>query len=249
MASANLSNARTDRPDASLGVKAELDPKAAAGMELARKVLWFIAGAIILLLVFLTIFEIKDLSVQRTVDNRVLRQVSAGGVFPDPARIEKWAEALRAGTAPTPAQLEEWRSLVDVLRRGGGLSDRQLDALKPCANPPKTANTSPTAVAPGTAPAAVGTAPAPQPAPQPGATALTCADLLDMIDREAMSAATNLEKNKMLTDFAKDVDAQHQAFRSFFMQLAQMLLLNLLLPVLTALLGYIFGTQQAQQKG
>jgi hypothetical protein len=243
---ANLSTARTDKPDASLGVTAVLDAKAAAGMELAHKVLWFIAGAVFLLLVFLTIFEFKDLNVQWTVDERVLHQVSAGGAFPDPARIEKWAEAWRSGSPPTSGQLAEWRSLADLLRRGGGLSERQIDALKPCANPPKTpAITSASTSAPGTTLVATGTT---QQLRQPGVIAAACADLLDMIDSEAMSAATSLEKDKLLTDFAKDVDAQHQTFRTFFMQLAQMLLLNLLLPVLTALLGYIFGTQQAQQK-
>jgi hypothetical protein len=33
------------------------------------------------------------------------------------------------------------------------------------------------------------------------------------------------------------------AARSFWSQLAQMILLNLLLPVLTALLGYVFGSR------
>lgn len=33
------------------------------------------------------------------------------------------------------------------------------------------------------------------------------------------------------------------AFREFWLKIVQMVLLNVLLPVLTALLGYIFGTQ------
>ena len=38
------------------------------------------------------------------------------------------------------------------------------------------------------------------------------------------------------------------AFREFWLKLSQMVLLNLLLPVLTALLGYIFGTHSGRQR-
>ena len=38
---------------------------------------------------------------------------------------------------------------------------------------------------------------------------------------------------------------ERTARRAFWMQIAQLVLINLLLPILTALLGYIFGTRQA----
>lgn len=37
--------------------------------------------------------------------------------------------------------------------------------------------------------------------------------------------------------------AERTAFRAFWLQMVQMVLVNVLLPVLTALLGYVFGTQ------
>jgi hypothetical protein len=40
------------------------------------------------------------------------------------------------------------------------------------------------------------------------------------------------------------VAAQQKETRDFLLQLAQLVLLTLFLPVLTALLGYIFGTRQ-----
>lgn len=43
------------------------------------------------------------------------------------------------------------------------------------------------------------------------------------------------------------VDAR-KAFREFWFQFAQMILLNLLLPVLTAILGYIFGSRRNDPK-
>lgn len=42
------------------------------------------------------------------------------------------------------------------------------------------------------------------------------------------------------------VSAERASFRSFWLSLTQMILLNVLLPVLTALLGYVFGTTQAR---
>ena len=38
-----------------------------------------------------------------------------------------------------------------------------------------------------------------------------------------------------------------RASRDFWISLAQMFLLNMLLPVLTAILGYVFGTKQGSQ--
>lgn len=39
------------------------------------------------------------------------------------------------------------------------------------------------------------------------------------------------------------IQSERAEFRDFWLRLVQLVLLNLLLPVLTALLGYVFGTQ------
>ena len=39
------------------------------------------------------------------------------------------------------------------------------------------------------------------------------------------------------------IAAERAAFRAFWLDMVQMVLVNVLLPVLTALLGYVFGTQ------
>lgn len=41
----------------------------------------------------------------------------------------------------------------------------------------------------------------------------------------------------------KLVSGERTAFREFWLRMVQMVLVNVLLPVLTALLGYVFGTQ------
>jgi hypothetical protein len=47
-----------------------------------------------------------------------------------------------------------------------------------------------------------------------------------------------------MKEYAKDAHDHRQAFRLFWLQAAQLVLLNLLLPLLTALLGYIFGSRE-----
>ena len=43
----------------------------------------------------------------------------------------------------------------------------------------------------------------------------------------------------------QSVAEQRAAFRTFWLEVTRTILLNVLLPVLTALLGYVFGTTQA----
>lgn len=53
------------------------------------------------------------------------------------------------------------------------------------------------------------------------------------------------EARKDLQELARQIADAKQAQRSFWMQFSQMILLNLLLPVLTAILGYVFGANNA----
>ncbi len=52
------------------------------------------------------------------------------------------------------------------------------------------------------------------------------------------------EQMRVLSEAARQMGEQRVAFRTFWLQTAQLILLNLLLPLVTALLGYIFGTNQ-----
>jgi hypothetical protein len=65
----------------------------------------------------------------------------------------------------------------------------------------------------------------------------------------ALVPATNeaTARVKLLEDIEKQADEEDQAFRAYWMQVSQMILLNIFFPLLTALLGYIFGTQQASK--
>ena len=58
----------------------------------------------------------------------------------------------------------------------------------------------------------------------------------------------NAEQLHQLSEIIHQLADQRAAFRAFWLQMAQLILLNLLLPLLTALLGYIFGTTRAKSE-
>ena len=66
-----------------------------------------------------------------------------------------------------------------------------------------------------------------------------------MVRQAGLGNAAGAEQVRVLGDLAKQLGEQRAAFRAFWLQMAQLILLNLLLPLLTALLGYIFGATQA----
>lgn len=72
--------------------------------------------------------------------------------------------------------------------------------------------------------------------------------VIDVHARAAALPASSQELpeiRKDLHELSRQIADAKQAQRTFWMQFAQMILLNLLLPVLTAILGYIFGANSA----
>lgn len=57
---------------------------------------------------------------------------------------------------------------------------------------------------------------------------------------------TSTEAATVVKELIDRLDAQRKAFREFWLQFAQMVLLNLLLPVLTGILGYVFGSREGR---
>lgn len=54
----------------------------------------------------------------------------------------------------------------------------------------------------------------------------------------------SLKNDPQLITFMDKLYADIEAFRSFWKDMIQMVLINVLLPILTGLLGYIFGAKQ-----
>lgn len=76
-----------------------------------------------------------------------------------------------------------------------------------------------------------------------------CLLVLKDIRQAALDAAASVSDAEIATASADKLLAHRQSFFTFWIQAAQLILLNLLLPLLTALFGYIFGTQQANASG
>jgi len=70
-----------------------------------------------------------------------------------------------------------------------------------------------------------------------------------VIDTVAPSSAANAERLRSYVELLKELAAERKSVRDSWIQIGQMVLLNLLLPILTALLGYIFGTGSTRQSG
>lgn len=205
------------------GTSTTIPPITAAGVDLAKTVLEYIAVAIVLLLIILCVVEIIDSTHEHLLQDQIAQQTARASVLPDAERLESWRTGLKSfaatpSVAPTDDQQNAWRFLFDSLRMTGAVSTVQAETLSSCVAPVSS---------------------------KPQAAQLTnCEDALAILAGQSRSAAGDLDKIRLLAEFSKEVDSSHQNTRTFWLQIAQMILLNLLLPILTALLGYIFGTHQ-----
>ena len=69
-----------------------------------------------------------------------------------------------------------------------------------------------------------------------------CLEIVEQVERELTESLATAGA-KVAGEFATKLLEHRQSLHQFWIQAAQLILLNLLLPVLTALLGYIFGRQ------
>ena len=72
-----------------------------------------------------------------------------------------------------------------------------------------------------------------------------CVAIIEAVRPAALEAATGITNTQLAGEAATKINEHRQNLHTFWIQAAQLILLNLLLPLLTALFGYIFGTQQA----
>ena len=70
-----------------------------------------------------------------------------------------------------------------------------------------------------------------------------CLVLLGAVKQATLQAVASGTDSRVAADSASKIGEQREKLHTFWIQVAQLVLLNLLLPLLTALFGYIFGTQ------
>jgi hypothetical protein len=75
-----------------------------------------------------------------------------------------------------------------------------------------------------------------------------CVEILEKTKNDGMKAATAAMSLQMASEASAKLLEERQNLHEFWLKAAQLILLNLLLPVLTAVIGYTFGNNQAQQQ-
>jgi hypothetical protein len=72
-----------------------------------------------------------------------------------------------------------------------------------------------------------------------------CLAVVDDVRQAALRVSASTAIAQIAAESSQKMLDQRQSLHAFWIQGAQLILLNLLLPLLTALFGYIFGTQHA----
>ncbi|MBY3378927.1 hypothetical protein [Rhizobium laguerreae] len=193
-------------------------PVAAAGVALSKFVLWIVTFTILFFGVYLFVVDvIYRLNMGDTYEH-VYMQIESDAEFIDTTGISALVDRF-ANADPNfvlaTTEVDALNVFMGSARNSKIISDRQLESLKSCLKEKD-----------------VSKLPA-------------CGDMLGTALKAATAGSFNLEKVRALNDFVKTVDDQQKSFQSFWLQVAQLILLNLLLPLLTGLFGYIFGTTQA----
>lgn len=188
-----------------------------AGLELSRIVLGIVAGSILFFGVYLFVVDVLGRQNLAEAYRHVYSQVENGSDAVDTTGIADLEEKLRSAPDAAMAgdEVSRLQKFAESALRAKVVSNRQHDTLLACATDRTPEGRQ------------------------------DCADMLGTASKAAGSASLDLEKIRQLTEFVKTIDEHQRGFQAFWLQLAQLILLNLLLPLLTGLFGYIFGTSQS----
>jgi hypothetical protein len=199
----------------------------AAGLQLAKIVLSIAGGAIVMLMAYLVWMDGSIADNVAGAYKQVLNPSRIGSEFYTLDGLEQFAADLNAARDnPNPATSKQSaqrdQEVVKMLGELPSLSSTQKAQLNQCVPLPTDASRN----------EKLG----------------QCIAVIDNIRQAALGAAANTTTAQMAAESAQKIQDQRQSLHLFWIQAAQLILLNLLLPLLTALFGYIFGTQQGSGK-
>jgi hypothetical protein len=234
----SLASAPAVTPDQPRGLSAgEMPPVAAAGVKLAMIVLAIAASSIALLLGYLLTMDLTVGSDVRDAYRQLLTPSRVGAELFTLASIDRLAADLTASRKDptvqfTPDSTKNLDNVIALLKQLPGLTSLQKNQLGACVPPSSLSPTSETT----------------QQLSDQNRKIDECLSLLDSMKQTAIEFATDMTTGQLAADSTSKMDDQRQHFHVFWIQAAQLILLNLLLPLLTALFGYVFGTQHAQSR-
>lgn len=199
-----------------------------AGFKLAKIVLSITAATIAILVIFLAVMEFVIGSDIRTAYERVLSPSRIGAEFLMIGELDKLSNDLTVLRKNPAVQwntdsLQNAQKVIQVIGEVPSIAADQKTKLQLCLQPPSTTDSG------------------------RDSKLDACIAILGGIRQAILDAVASTTDVKVAGDSAAKVGEQRQALHTFWIQAAQLMLLNLLLPLLTALFGYIFGTQQPQR--
>jgi hypothetical protein len=205
-----------------------MSPTTKVGSELAKFVLWITAGSIAVFVIYLALMEWLVASNVHDAYKRVLNPDRVGVELIVVSEVEKFSADLIAARKTSTAQwstesnqnAQKVLALVDELPSIG--ADKKAH-LKECNPPPQATDTAREQKID------------------------TCVEIATAIKQSMLAAVAATSDARVAAESAQKIGDQRQGLHTFWVQAAQLVLLNLLLPLLTALFGYIFGTQQGSK--
>ena len=212
-----------DTPTEVPGVTTKMSAYAAAGLELSKRVLLITAGAILILTVYLAWIDRQISADIQSLYGNTESSPRLGLEIRTLAQFDQLSTDLRAAQVnpsawPSAAQ-QNASDVVALLERVPSIGATARAEIAACA-PPPAAN-------------AVNRAQIVQ----------TCITRIDALRHEGLESAQRAIILEAAGEAATKLNEQRVAQHTFWIQGAQLILLNLLLPLLTALFGYVFGTQ------
>lgn len=219
-----------------------MPPVAAAGVRLAKIVLAITAGSIAGLILYLVTMEFIVRGDVRDAYQQVFNPSRIGSEFYTLGRLEKLLLDLATARRDpnwlmSKESLQNAESIMAMLKQLPSVTTTQKAQLADCVPLP-----------PASIPAS-SNGPVIIPPPMSRDDKLDrCIATIEYIRQAALEAAAGVTDAQLATESATKINEHRQSLHTFWVQAAQLILLNLLLPLLTALFGYIFGTQQAQRQ-
>ncbi len=222
LSATEMGGLRTVSPPRPPGLETNMPPVAAAGVMLAKFVLTIAGGAIVILMAYLFWMDATVAHNVADAYKQVLNPTRVGSEFYTLDRLEQFASDLNAARANAKQEMSKESAqrdheVIGMLGELPSLSSAQKAQLNQCVPLPTDSSR--------------------------GEKLGQCITVVDNVRQSALGAAANTTTAQMAAESAGKIQDQRQSLHQFWIQAAQLILLNLLLPLLTALFGYIFGTQ------
>ena len=215
-----------------LDASSQKNLKTFIGRELAVKVLWVTAGTIAALILYLSIMEFYLSIVECFVFHdfrasyREASPASNAAPYGIVDRLQRLSDNLEMSRNNPSIQWDRnsESNAQDTIDQLSFLADEQRSELGRCIPPPQAND------------------------PNRDGKIETCLVILSISKQNALQAIHSATESKPAPDWADKMSERRENLHKFWIQAAQLVLLNLLLPLLTALFGYIFGSQQEKER-